>query len=732
MFRYQTRRVHHKARITLAGNSGGLVQATLRSRVHPKRVARPKFVHSLACCASMKSFRRVLRISLRRKMSLVGILLSSLVIAALWGANIGTLYPMVEVVFKGDDLPSYVKERLASSKEEANEQTVKITHLQQQLASLEQQATSPDVSADDPAFQQKLSSLQFELSSAELARTASEKTAEWLTWAEPWVNRMAPRGAFPTLVFIVAMLVGGTAIKLVALTINLMLVQYVAEGTVMELREKYFRKSLHLDLDHFGQNGSANLTSRLTNDVAHIAVGISTLLGRLIREPLKMAVCLVGAATVCWRLLLLVLIVSPVMALVMQHLSRAIRRASRRAMEEMSSLYGMLNDAFGGIHVVKSFNTQAYERARFRTRVQAYFRRSMKVALYNTLARSSSELLGLTMVGLAILAGGYLVINQQTHLLGIRMSPRPLDVGQVLLFFGLLIGASDPARKLSDVWTSLQRGIAASHRVYEIIDEPIRVTDPPNPVHLDRPHKAIQFKGVHFQYPSGPMVLRGIDLTIEHGETIALIGPNGCGKSTLINLLCRFDDPHQGEVCFDDVPINRLPTRDLRRRIALVNQRTVLFDDTIENNIRYGSPSADAHDVVRAAKMAFADDFIRRKTPDGYQTLLGSGGVRLSGGQMQRIALARAFLRDPDILILDEATSQIDIESEQLIHQALETFLEGRTGIMITHRASTLAMTDRVAVLDLGQVADVGTHRQLLASNSFYRSLCHSDMADAA
>ena len=587
-------------------------------------------------------------------MSLLGILLSSLVIAALWGANIGTLYPMVEVVFKGDDLPSYVDERLAEARVTVEEQRVELIQLNDELDELQQRAKTATDADTQAALQQEINTTTFEISSAELAQTATKKSAEWLSWAQPWIDQSAPRGAFPTLVFIVVMLVGGTAIKLVALTINLMLVQYVAEGTVMELREKYFRKSLHLDLDHFGQNGSANLTSRLTNDVAHIAVGVSTLLGRLIREPLKMAVCLFGAATVCWRLLLLVMIVSPLMAFVMQHLSRAIRRASRRAMEEMSSLYGMLNDAFGGIHVVKSFNTQAYERARFRARVQAYFRRSMKVVLYNTLARSSSELLGLTMVGLAILAGGYLVINQQTHLLGIRMSARPLDVGQVLLFFGLLIGASDPARKLSDVWTSLQRGIAASNRVYEIIDEPIRVTEPTNPVHLDRPHRSIEFKGVHFQYPSGPMVLRGIDLTIQHGETIALIGPNGCGKSTLINLLCRFDDPHQGEVCFDDVAINRLPTRDLRRRIALVNQRTVLFDDTIENNIRYGSPSADAHDVVRAAKLAFADDFIRRKTPDGYQTLLGSGGVRLSGGQMQRIALTRAFLRDPDMIRPDD------------------------------------------------------------------------------
>ena len=510
------------------------------------------------------------------------------------------------------------------------------------------------------------------------------------------------------------------------------MVQYIAEGTVMELREQFFRKSLQLDLDHFGENGSANLTSRLTNDVSHVGIGLSTLIGRVIREPLKMAVCLFGACAVCPRLLLLVMVISPLVAIVMQRLSRAIRRASRRVMEEMSGLYGMLNDAFNGIRVVKSFNTQSHERARFRCHVDGYFRRSMKVAFYNSMARGTSELLGLIMVGMAIIAGGYLTINQETHLLGMRMTERPLDSSKMLLFFAFLIGASDPARKLSDVWSALQRGIVASTRIYEIIDAPVRVTEPAVAIKPPRPHRELRFDNVHFQYPAGPQVLQGIDLTIPHGETIALVGPNGCGKSTLISLLCRFDDPKEGQVCLDDCAINQMATRDLRRRIALVTQRTVLFDDTIENNIRYGSPSADRHAVVRAAKLAFADDFILRKTPHGYETRLGSGGVRLSGGQMQRIALARAFLRNPDILILDEATSQIDIESEMLIHRALEIFLKGRTGIMVTHRASTLAMADRVAVLDHGRVAAVGTHDQLMASNGFYRNLYGSDLADAA
>lgn len=658
----------------------------------------------------MKNFARVLRLAARRRWSLAGILVTSLLIAVLWGANIGTLYPLVEVVFKGDNLPNYVTTKL----QEADKKTA---DLKKENADLSGQLVQEEDEAARGVLKRKIE-----------ANEATQKivvdSVYYLKKAQPTIDRHAPKDAYATLLVIVAVLIGGTAIKLVALMINLLLVQYVAEKTSVDLRSQFFRKALHLDLDSFGENGSAALTARLTNDIANVSAGVTVLLGRLVREPLKMAVCLTGALCVCPRLLLSVMILTPVIGLVMHYLSRAIRRASRRAMEEMSQLYGMLNDAFAGIRVVKAFNTQAFERAKFGRGINAFYRKSMKMAFYNTLARSSSEMLGMTTVGLAILGGGYLVLNQQTHLFGIRMSDQALSVGQVLMFYGFLIGASDPARKLTDVWSGLQKGIAATTRVYEIIDQPVRVRDPQNPRSTPRPHVAIHFRDVNYQYPSGPQVLRGIDLSIRHGETLAVVGPNGCGKSTLISLLCRFDDPQGGEVCLDDVPVSELRIRDLRRRIALVTQRTVLFDDTIENNIRYGSPGADSHAVVRAAKLAFADEFIRHKTPDSYQTFLGTGGMRLSGGQMQRVALARAFLRNPDILILDEATSQIDLESEQLIHEALKKFLVDRTGIMITHRPTSLAMADRIVVVESGRVADAGEHSELIERNRFYQNLC--------
>jgi len=665
----------------------------------------------------MKDFLRVLKIASRQRMALLSCVLTSLVIAMLWGMNIGALYPMVEVVFKGDSIPGYVQNKITDSTEKLGTLDLKIDMLRQSIFKAEN-----DLKAK----------LEMELRYSKLERSALSTSLSWLQWAQPTIHQYLPKKPYPTLLAIIAFLMVGTVIKLLALAANLLIVQTITERTTMAVRSLFFRRALQLDLDDFGDNGSSQLTSRLTNDVGHVSNGINTLLGRMVREPLKMLVCIGGAAFICWRLFIFVIVVMPLVALVTHHLSRAIRRASKRLMDEMSQMYGMLNEAFTGIRLVKASNTQAMERARFAKGLQTYYQRSMKMAIYNTAARSASEFLGTSVVCLAILAGGYLVVNQQTHLLGIRMSIRPLEVGEILLFFGFLIGASDPARKLSEVWSNLQRGMAASERLFEVIDRPTRVRNPKVSKSVARPHRTIHLNDVHFRYPAGPPVLRGVDLTIRHGETVAVVGPNGSGKSTIVGLLCRFDDPQHGQVTFDDVSLRDMRIRDVRRRIGLVTQRTTLFDDSIENNIRYGSPSATADDITRVAMMAYADDFIRTKTPHGYATVLGHRGARLSGGQMQRIALARVFLRNPDILILDEATSQIDLESEHLIHQALAKFLVDRTGILITHRASTLAMADRIIVMDAGQIADSGKHEELLARNRFYQSLCGEKVSMAA
>jgi ATP-binding cassette subfamily B protein/subfamily B ATP-binding cassette protein MsbA len=300
------------------------------------------------------------------------------------------------------------------------------------------------------------------------------------------------------------------------------------------------------------------------------------------------------------------------------------------------------------------------------------------------------------------------------------------------VFYGFLIGTSDPARKLSSVVGSIQAGAAAADRVYAVLDQQPTIVDRTAARRLTTSTRDIEFRSVHFHYRAGEPVLKGIDLKIPFGETLAIVGPNGCGKSTLAKLMLRFYDPTQGSVHIGGVDLRQQKLRDLRRQIGTVTQHTWLFDDTVMNNIRYGRPHASDSEVISAARLAHADHFITHVLEHGYETQIGEAGGRLSGGQRQRIALARAILCDPAILILDEATSQVDVESEQLTHQALQQFKAGRTIMLITHRLTTLSLADRILVMDDGRISDLGTHDELVARCELYRRLYQVSLKAAA
>jgi subfamily B ATP-binding cassette protein MsbA len=447
------------------------------------------------------------------------------------------------------------------------------------------------------------------------------------------------------------------------------------------------------------------------------------LLGRVMLEPLKMIACLIGAAFISWRLLLVSLLVAPLVVLVIGRLMQSLKRANRRAMEEMSQLYHLISEVFAGIQAVKAFGMERHARRKLHKSGKQYFFRAIKIALYNALARCSAEALGMSIVCLALIAGAYLVLNQQTHLFGIKIMDRPLSVPMLLAFYGFLVGMSDPARKLAEIFNYLQRGMAASDRVYEMLDRKPKIVDPPQPKYVKSPTPDLRFDNVSFAYTPGQLVLRDVDLTVSFGETLAFVGPNGCGKTTLINLLPRFYDPDEGAIRIDGLDTRDLRLRDLRQMIGLVSQQGLLFDDTVLANIRYGTPHATEAEVIEAAKKAYAHKFITEKLEKSYNTNVGERGGRLSGGQRQRVLLARAILRDPQILILDEATSQIDLESEQLIHKVLEQFTRGRTTLLVTHRVASLALASRVVVMDGGRIIDVGPHEDLLRRCDLYRRL---------
>ncbi len=658
----------------------------------------------------MSNFSKVLRLAFRYRLTFLMATLCAFGVAILWGGNIGAILPFARVAFEGQSLQQWIVKEIDSSKQTILEKTAQVEQLQGQL-----DEASPELCRD----------FRNQIWLAESRIEAEQKAIAHCLRAKPYVEKYLPHDPFMTLVLITGLLLLGTIFKDLFLIANNILVARLAQLTTFDLRKLFFRRTLRMDLATFDNEGTADLMSRFTHDTENVAAGLVALLGRLIREPLKMIACLIGAAWICWRLLLLSLVVAPVAALLIRWLAKVLKRANRRAMEEMAQIYTALEETFRGIKIVKAFTNESHERRRFHAHSKQYYRDSMRIARYDSLNKPVSEVMGILTICLALLAGAYLVLSGETHLLGIRMSERPLDVFSLMLFFGLLAGVADPVRKFSDVFTCIQRAAAASDRIFERLERQPKVQDPEHPVTLQRHQLDLVFENTGFAYQEGHPVLQDIDLRIPFGQRIAVVGPNGCGKSTLANLIPRFYDPTAGTVRLDGISLADLRLRDLRKQIGIVSQETILFDDSVLNNIRYGSPQATRHDVIEAAKQAQAHQFVEADLPDGYDTVVGQMGCRLSGGQRQRIALARAILRDPAIVILDEATSQVDLESEKAIRQVLEGFTQNRTTIIITHRMSILSLADRIVVMQSGQILDSGTHEELLGRCDLYRRLYH-------
>lgn len=656
----------------------------------------------------MSSFGRALRLALRYRWTFAGSVITALVVGCLWGGNITALYPFVVICGRNQSLQAWVAEEIQKSE----------GAIQGLTAAVDESRRAVD--AADP---RTLSRAEARLAQAEARLEAERTTLRRYQMLRPWIEAYLPREPFRTLLVFLALVLLGTLIKDLFLVANSVLVARLANLGGFELQRLFFARTLRLDVATFSNEGTSDLMSRFTNDMQALVNGMSILFGKLVREPLKMLACLVGAALICWRLLILSLVIAPLAALLIRALGRTLKRANRRAMEEMAQLYNTLAETFQGIKIVKAFTMERQERRRFQRVCKKYLQKSMRIAGWDALSKPILEVMGMLIICLAMLAGAYLVLQGQTHLLGIRMSSRPLTIEALLVFFGLLAGAADPARKLSDVFTQLQAGAAAAERIFALLDREPQVRDPAHPRPLGRHHLSLEFRQVSFAYQPGHFVLRDINLTIRFGETLGIVGPSGCGKSTLANLIARFADPTQGTILLDGVPLGEVRLRDLRAQIGLVTQEPLLFDDTVLNNIRYGAPWASEEEVIEAARQAHAHRFIENELPEGYRSVVGPMGSLLSGGQRQRIALARAILRNPSILILDEATSQVDLESENLIQRVLERFVRGRTTVIISHRLGALALADRIAVMQDGRITDVGTHHELLARCDFYRRL---------
>lgn len=641
---------------------------------------------------------RVLKLSLKNRWDVLFGIITALLVGLLWGANLSVVYPFMEVTFSGKSLQDVLDDYILESRE-----TLK------QLESVREE--------DGENRDGLLNKLR-----------AEQRALGWYEYSRPWVQKYVPHTPFYTVLMVVVVLLILTVLKSVVLLANSVIVARMTGRAIYELRREFYDSSLRMDVCVFGREGNADRMSRFTGDISAISGGLSVLLGKVVREPLKMIACLGMAAWISWQLLLITLLVVPPVGWVIMRLARAIKQANRRAMEDMARLYETLQESFQGIKIVKCFTMEPIMRRRFLSRSRQYYMRSLQVAFYDVLARCMVEFFGIFIVSVALLVGAWLVLGGHTQLFGISLVSRALSVEWLVMFYVALLGAADPARKLSEIFSSIQSASAACERVYEMMDREPEVKNIANPDPFPSGRELV-FRDVSFSYSADRPVLHGVNFRIPYGKTVALVGGNGCGKTTLMNLIPRLADPSAGDVLLGDVSLRRLRIRELRREIGLVSQDAILFDDTVMNNIRYACPKASDEEVIQAASKACAHEFIM-DLPCRYETQIGPGGGQLSGGQRQRLALARAILRDPKFLLLDEATSQIDLETEQVLQNVLASFRKNRTTIIITHRLSMLTLADEIYVMEAGRFLDHGTHDELMARCAFYQKLHENSMRE--
>jgi subfamily B ATP-binding cassette protein MsbA len=638
----------------------------------------------------MHYFFRALREAAKSWPLLAAAMVCSAGVAALWGANIAALFPIIEVTLKGESLQNWNSERIEAAEGRIESGQAELERLEAELAA------GTRTGKDLTWARHRIDTLTLGIAGDQAVVYSAQKLA-------PWLDRFLPVEPFQTVLWVVVFVVVSTFLKHGLLLASTMLVAWVAMNISRNLRVRIFDKALELDRAQFMRHGSAGFMAQVTATAEMLAGGITAVYGGMVTEPMKIIACLGCALMVSWRLTLACLLLAPVVGFLMVWLNRRMRNISQSVLSQSKGYHHVLLEALNNVLTVQAYTMEPFERERFRTCTGDMMRIGMHHAFYRALANPITEVLGIGMVATSIAVGAWLVINQETQIFGITMTDQPMTVPGIMIFFGFLIGASDPVRKLSGVISGLNMGCVSAQALYPLLDTESKLTQLAVPKRLPSPHREIRLENVSFSYDGIDTVLADVDLTIPFGERLAIVGPNGGGKSTLINVICRFYDPTAGRVLLDGVPLTELALDDLRRRIAMVTQQTELFNESIAYNIRYGRWDATPEEIEEAARKAHAHEFIS-EFPEGYRTMVGPNGFRLSGGQRQRIALARAFLRDAEILVLDEATSQIDVESEQLIHEALARYVENRTVLMITHRASTLALADSIVEVEHGRV----------------------------
>ncbi|MBD3382333.1 MAG: ATP-binding cassette domain-containing protein [candidate division Zixibacteria bacterium] len=486
---------------------------------------------------------------------------------------------------------------------------------------------------------------------------------------------------------------------------------YAEQRFIRNLRVDLFSRYQKLSLNYFHGTRTGQLISHVTNDVNIVRESLDQSFNRITRDPLLAVIYIGFMFVISYKLLLISILVLPLTFTVMFLIGRTLRRYSRVAQERMADVNTVLEENVSNMRIVKGFNTDSYEIGKFARQADDYFRTLLKISRVRLLSNPTNELLGTLATVVILWFGGQKVL-----------AGSGLSASDFVLFAFAMFSLIAPVKSLSNLHIKIQEGMAAAERIFRVIDTPIEVKEADDAVEKDSFEDRIVFENVSFSYENTPDVLKDIDFTVKKGELIAIVGPSGAGKSTLCDLIPRFYDPSSGRIVMDGIDLRKIKLKSLRSLLGIVTQETMLFNDTIYNNVTYGLDDINRKKVEDACRIANAYDFITA-FDKGFDTPIGNKGVMLSGGQRQRLAIARAVLRDPDILIFDEATSSLDTESEQLVQEAIDRLLKGRTTFVIAHRLSTILNADKILVVENGSLVESGTHRELLASQGLYRRL---------
>jgi subfamily B ATP-binding cassette protein MsbA len=481
--------------------------------------------------------------------------------------------------------------------------------------------------------------------------------------------------------------------------------------TLLSLRKSVFNNVMNLHMGYFSNERKGDIISKVASDVQVVQFSVTATLQVVFKEPLQLIAFLFMLFSISFKLTLFSMLVIPVSAFV---ISRIVKRLKQQAIESQKSYGNMisyLDEALTGIKIIKAFNAVDFIKDKFNRENIRYSKIGRSMAKRQQMASPVSEFLGVTMISCLVLYGGSLVISGHSEL------PAENFIAYIILFSQVM----RPAKAISDSFSNIHSGIAAGERVLELIDEKPLIVDAPDAVDINNFNNDITLQDVSFAY-NEKTVLNHVNLTIPKGKKVALVGPSGGGKSTLIDLIPRFIEPQSGAVLIDGKNIQGLKTDSVRDLMGIVNQESILFNDSIFNNIAFGKPGTTMEEVIAAAKIANAHDFITG-TENGYETNIGDRGSKLSGGQKQRICIARAVLKNPPVMLLDEATSALDTESEKLVQDALNNLMQNRTSLIIAHRLSTIQNADIIVVLDNGSIVEQGTHADLINKNGLYRKL---------